>query len=188
MAKIGYARVSTDEQSVELQILALRRAGCEKIYSDRGVSGAVFSRPGLISALKCARAGDTIVVWKLDRLGRSLRGLVQIIASLGERKVQFASLSECIDTSTPGGLLIYHLMGALAEFERALISERTRAGMEAAKLRGLRVGRPRALSQQELEQLAHHLGQETMSSLAQRFGINVRTLRRYVREIEREAT
>ncbi|MBP6894619.1 MAG: recombinase family protein [Pseudacidovorax sp.] len=184
MMKVGYARVSTDEQSVELQLRALERAGCDVLYTDQGVSGAVFDRPGLARALRRLKPGDTLVVWKLDRLGRSVNGLVQVVASLGRRKIQFASLSESIDTGTAGGVLIFHLMGALAEFERSLISERTKAGMEAARGLGRHVGRPRALTAEQLDELTLYLGREPLGALAERFGVHIRTLRRYMRSLE----
>ncbi|WP_017760658.1 recombinase family protein [Pseudacidovorax intermedius] len=182
--KVGYARVSTDEQSVDLQIRALERAGCDALYTDQGVSGAVFDRPGLTRALRRLRAGDTLVVWKLDRLGRSVNGLVQVVSTLGKRRIHFASLSESIDTGTPGGILIFHLMGALAEFERSLISERTKAGMEAARGQGRHVGRPRSLSAEQLDELALYLGREPVHMLARKFDVHTRTLRRYIQTLE----
>jgi len=148
---IGYARVSTEDQNLDLQLRALAAAGCGQIFEDR-VSGAVVDRPGLGQALKSARPGDVLVVWKLDRLGRSLSHLIEVVRDLGVRGVDFRSLSESIDTTTAGGRLVFHMMGSLAEFERSLISERTRAGMGAAKARGVHVGRRKALT---AERLAH---------------------------------
>ncbi len=139
---IGYARVSTDEQSVALQIDALERAGCGRIFCDNGLSGVLRSRPALDEALSHVRAGDTLVTWRLDRLGRSLSHLISLVGDLEKRGIAFKSLSEAIDTSTAGGRLQFHMMGALAEFERSLISERTKAGMAAARIRGIRIGRP----------------------------------------------
>ncbi len=139
---IGYARVSTDEQSVDLQIDALERVGCERIFRDSGFSGVLRSRPALDDALSHAQAGDTVVVWRLDRLGRSLSHLILLVGDLENRGIAFRSLSEAIDTSTASGRLQFHMMGALAEFERALISERTKAGMAAARTRGVQLGRP----------------------------------------------
>lgn len=139
---IGYARVSTDEQSVDLQIDALKRAGCERIFRDNDYSGALKSRPALDDALDYLEPGDTLVTWRLDRLGRSLSHLISLVADLERRGVAFRSLSEAIDTSTASGRLQFHMMGALAEFERALISERTKAGMAAARSRGVQFGRP----------------------------------------------
>ncbi|MCV9910388.1 recombinase family protein [Brucella sp. HL-2] len=141
--KVGYARVSTEEQKVDLQLNALKLAGCEQIFMDEGVSGAKVDRAGLKKALASLQPGDTLVVWRLDRLGRSLINLVGLMSELGNRGVEFHSVMENIDTCSAGGRLVFHLMAALAEFERSLISERTKAGMEAAKLRGIHVGRPR---------------------------------------------
>ena len=139
---IGYARVSTDEQSLALQIDALARAGCGRVFEDSGVSGALASRPALDKALESLRAGDTLVTWRLDRLGRSLSHLISFVAKLESKGVAFTSLTEAIDTRTASGRLLFHVMGALAEFERSLISERTKAGMAAARLRGKVLGRP----------------------------------------------
>jgi DNA invertase Pin-like site-specific DNA recombinase len=133
---IGYARVSTSDQKLNLQRDALKAAGCTRIFVDRGVSGATNQRPGLARALAFLKPGYTLIVWKLDRLGRSLAHLVHTIAELGERGVNFRSLSDPIATESAGGRLILHIMAALAEFERSLNSERTRAGLEAAKRRG----------------------------------------------------
>lgn len=143
--KVGYARVSTEEQKVDLQLNALKQAGCDQIFVDEGVSGAKADRVGLKKVLASLQPGDTLVVWRLDRLGRSLINLVSLMSELGSRGIEFYSLMENIDTTSAGGRLVFHLMAALAEFERSLISERTRAGMEAAKLRGIQVGRPRRI-------------------------------------------
>lgn len=143
--KIGYARVSTEEQNLDLQFNALRNAGCSRIFDDRGVSGATFNRPALEQALDALNAGDTLVIWKLDRLGRSLGHLIELLDQLERRAVAFHSLSEAIDTNSASGRLVFHMMGAMAEFERALISERTRAGMSAARARGVKIGRPSKL-------------------------------------------
>ena len=149
--KIGYARVSTDEQNLDLQMRALKGAGVERSFQDQA-SGSSIRRPGLDAALAALGAGDTLVVWRLDRLGRSLQHLIAMIQGLGERDVGFQSLNENIDTTTAGGRLVFHIMGALAEFERALIVDRTRAGMSAARARGVHVGRLRSLSP---AQIAH---------------------------------
>jgi DNA invertase Pin-like site-specific DNA recombinase len=140
---IGYARVSTIDQTLALQRDALTEAGCEKILTDTA-SGSVAERPGLTEALTFARSGDTLVVWRLDRLGRSLRHLIDTVATLKERGIHFRSLQEQIDTATSGGKLVFHFFGALAEFERDLIRERTQAGLIAARARGKFGGRPRA--------------------------------------------
>jgi DNA invertase Pin-like site-specific DNA recombinase len=138
---IGYARVSTVDQNLALQRDALIAVGCEKIFSDEGVSGTVIARRGLNAALAALSEGDTLMVWKLDRLGRSLTHLVSLVADLGKRGVSFRSLSDPIDTTSAGGRLVMHIMGALAEFERGLIVERTQAGIQAAKKRGVHLGR-----------------------------------------------
>src|SRR5207302_7724781 len=139
MMKIGYVRVSKQEQHEALQIDALKEAGCEKWFLDK-MTGSKAERKGLDEALAYLRPGDTLVVWKLDRAGRSLTHLIELLKSLKERGIEFISLTEQIDTTTPGGKLIFHLMGALAEFERDLIRERTNAGLAAAKARGRVVG------------------------------------------------
>src|SRR3954469_3342319 len=139
--RIGYARVSTLEKNLDLQEDALKAAGCEKIYSDK-TGGTKAERPGLERALADLRAGDRLVVWKLDRLGLSLRHLIETVTDLRDRGVGFQSVQEAIDTTTSGGKLIFHVFGALAEFERDLIRERTVAGLAAARARGRRGGRP----------------------------------------------
>lgn len=141
--KIGYARVSTDIQRMDLQMDALKQAGCDHIFADHGISGATIERPGLRQAMNMLQKGDTLVVWRLDRLGRSLVNLVEYVSSLGKLGVEFRSLTESIDTNSSGGKLLFHMIAALAEFERSLISERTKAGMAAAKLRGKHIGRPK---------------------------------------------
>ena len=127
--KVGYARVSTQEQNLDLQIKALNDAGCDKVFRDKGISGVQNNRPQLKKALKAVQSGDVLVVWKLDRLGRSLGHLIETASELKQRGIGFASISESIDTTTPGGKLFFHMMGALAEFERDLIDERTKAGI-----------------------------------------------------------
>lgn len=144
MAIIGYARVSTNDQNTALQQDALRKHGCERIFEDH-LSGASNSRPGLIGLLEFIRPGDIVCVWRLDRLGRSLPELIQIVTQLECQQVSFCSLTEKIDTSTPGGQLIFHIFGALAQFEREIIRERVNAGLTAARKRGKIGGRPRAL-------------------------------------------
>src|ERR671915_679670 len=146
---IGYARVSTYDQTLNLQQDALTKAGCSKIFTDTA-SGAKAERKGLEEALSYIRGGDTLVVWRLDRLGRSLRDLIATMTMLDERKIGFKSLTENIDTTTSGGKLIFHIFGALAEFERNLIRERTQAGLSAARARGKRGGRPKALTERQL--------------------------------------
>src|SRR5437762_1662224 len=140
---VGYARVSTNEQILDLQKDALEKIGCTKIYSDV-VSGAKAERKGLQEAMEYVREGDTLVVWRLDRLGRSLKHLIETITKLNNRKIGFKSIQENIDTTTSGGKLIFHIFGALAEFERDIIRERTNAGLQAARARGRLGGRPKA--------------------------------------------
>lgn len=147
--KVGYARVSTDDQKLDLQLQALQQAGCKRIFEDHGFSGAQMVRPGLTSMMRSLRAGQTLVVWRLDRLGRSLTGLVELIDDLGKRGVDFQSICEEVNTSSSGGRLIFHIMAALAEFERSLISERTKAGMLSAQSLGKHIGRPSTLSDQD---------------------------------------
>src|SRR4051812_46253891 len=149
---IGYARVSTLDQTLALQQDALTVAGCEQLYTDTA-SGSVTDRPGLAQALSHLRSGDTLVVWRLDRLGRSLAHLIDTIRELQERGVGFRSLQEQIDTTTSGGKLIFHVFGALAEFERDVIRERTHAGLAAARRRGRLFGRPKMLTPQQVKQL-----------------------------------
>lgn len=179
--KIGYARVSTEEQNLDLQVSALKAAGCDQLFQDHGVSGSTFRRPGLDHTLKRLDRGDTLVVWRLDRLGRSLKKLVDLIEVLERRDVRFQSLTEAIDTTSCSGTLIFHMMAALAQFERSLISERTRSGMKAAKARGKSIGRRTALSAaQQAEALTLS---ETMSilELATRYHVHPRTIQRTLR-------
>jgi DNA invertase Pin-like site-specific DNA recombinase len=147
--KIGYARISTIDQNLELQTDALEKAGCEKIFTDQA-SGAKDDRKGLIDAVEFCRKGDSLIVWKLDRLGRSLKHLIETINRLHEKKVGFVSIQENIDTTTSGGKLVFHVFGALAEFERELIRERTNAGLASARLRGRMGGRPKAMTVKKL--------------------------------------
>ena len=150
---IGYARVSTDDQNLSLQEDALKEAGCERIFKDK-ISGAKSERPGLQEALSFLRDGeDVLVVWRLDRLGRSLKDLIELINQLEERKIGFKSLQDPVDTTSPGGMLVFHIFGALAEFERNLIRERTKAGLEAARARGKKGGRRKALNEEQAGRL-----------------------------------
>jgi len=150
LAHIGYARVSTVEQDTALQLDALIVAGCVKVFEDHA-SGARADRAGLRQALDYVRDGDVLIVWKLDRLGRSLRHLIEIVAMLEKRGVGFRSITEAIDTTTPGGRLVFHLFGALGQFERDLIQERTRAGLAAAAARGRKGGRKPVVVPEKLE-------------------------------------
>ena len=146
---IGYARVSTSDQALDLQTDALKQAGCKKIFTDIA-SGAKADRPGLNEALAYLREGDTLVVWKLDRLGRSLTHLIQTVTQMGEKNIGFKSLQESLDTTTSGGKLIFHIFGAIAEFEREIIRDRTQAGLNAARARGKKGGRRNVLTPQKI--------------------------------------
>ena len=150
LALIGYARVSTVDQDPALQLDALAIVGCGKVFEDRA-SGARADRPGLFQALAYVRGGDVLVTWKLDRLGRSLPHLIETVAGLEQRGVGFRSITEAIDTTTPGGRLVFHLFGALGQFERDLIQERTRAGVAAATARGRKGGRKPVMVADKLE-------------------------------------
>ncbi|WP_439855982.1 recombinase family protein [Pseudomonas yamanorum] len=177
---IGYARVSTEEQNLDLQTHALQQLGCDKIYSDFGVSGATSSRQGLDQAMARLKSGDKLVVWRLDRLGRSLTHLVQLMETLGRRNVRFHSITEHIDTSSSGGRLVFHMMAALAEFERSLISERTRAGIAAARARGKPIGRPHLLSSEQVKRARTLIEKEqhTQREVATLLSVHPRTLQR----------
>jgi DNA invertase Pin-like site-specific DNA recombinase len=179
---IGYARVSTLDQTLALQQDALTAAGCEELYTDTA-SGSVTDRPGLTEALSHLRAGDTLVAWRLDRLGRSLPHLIQTVWQLQERGVGFRSLQEQIDTTTSGGKLVFHVFGALAEFERDLIRERTHAGLAAARARGRLFGRPKVLTPQQAKQLRSLAEDErnTVGETCQTLGISRATFYRYVK-------
>lgn len=178
MMKIGYARVSTDDQNLDLQRQALGAADCGEIFTDQ-VSGTSTRRPGLDKALARCANGDVLVVWRLDRLGRSLSHLIEVINQLGQRGVGFVSLSESIDTTTAGGRLVFHLMGAIAEFERSLIVERTRAGVAAARKRGQHMGRPVALTAAQVRHARTLMeGGESPGSVASSLGVSRSTLYR----------
>jgi DNA invertase Pin-like site-specific DNA recombinase len=181
--KIGYARVSTHDQNLALQVDALKAAGCERIYDDR-VSGSKEDRPGLEKALNALRPGDTLVVWKLDRLGRSIKHLIDVVNSLREQDVAFHSLTEGVDTSTNGGRLIYNIFASLAEFERGLIRERTMAGLEAARARGRKGGRPKRLDARKIAHAKRLLEDpdQTVSEVAELLGVGRATLYRALKE------
>ncbi|MCO5161160.1 MAG: recombinase family protein [Mesorhizobium sp.] len=183
MKRIGYARVSTEDQKLDLQLHALRNVKCDQIFTDFGISGSSTDRPGLQKALDSLKRGDTLVVWRLDRLGRSLIQLVQLMDELGKRGIDFYSLTENIDTGSSGGRLLFHMIAALSEFERTLISERTRAGMAAAKLNGRRLGRPRGLNDQQLHEAIVAIGEggESIGDVASRYQVTPRSLRRMIR-------
>ena len=179
---IGYARVSTGDQTLDLQLDALTAAPCDRVFKDVA-SGGMVERPGLDRALDQLRSGDTLVVWRLDRLGRSLSHLISVIADLSERGVGLRSLTEQVDTTTPSGKLIFHIFGALAEFERNLIRERTRAGLDAARARGRVGGRPSVNSTDSRVQLAAKLFEDKTNDLqdiCRTLGISRASLYRYV--------
>jgi DNA invertase Pin-like site-specific DNA recombinase len=178
--KVGYARVSTEEQDLSLQVNALKAAGCERIYSDHGISGIKPTRPGLDGALAGLAAGDKLVVWRLDRLGRSLVQLIHLLEGLGLRDIRFQSLNENIDTSSSGGRLVFHMMAALAEFERTLISERTRAGMAAARAQGRHMGRRPSLTLEQCAEARRSIeaGGQPLAEVASHYRVHPRTLRR----------
>jgi DNA invertase Pin-like site-specific DNA recombinase len=185
---VGYARVSTIEQDDALQIDELKKAGCERVFRDK-ISGAKAERPGLQEALDFLREGDSLVVWRLDRLGRSLKHLLETVALLEERGIGFRSLQEAIDTTTSGGRLIFHIFGALAEFERNLIRERTLAGLRAARARGRHAGRPKALDARKTE-LAYRLYDEkkyALKEICQMLGISKPTLYAYLARRQKSA-
>ena len=182
---IGYARVSTDEQNLSLQRDELEKAGCEQIYTDT-VSGTKARRPGLEQAFSHLRRGDTLVVWRLDRLGRSLRHLIDTVTDLQDKGIGFKSLQESIDTTTSGGKLVFHIFGALAEFEREIIKERTLAGLQAARARGRRGGPKRKLTDEQM-QMAKTLYDTRMpvDEICKMLGISRATFYRYVNDHQR---
>lgn len=185
--KIGYARVSTDEQNLDLQLDALKAAGCEKIFMDQGISGITKERAGLSEALLAIGKEDVLIVWKLDRLGRSLGFLCELVERLKGQGAGFQSLTDGIDTTTTGGKLVFHIMGALAEFERDLIRERTKAGMKAAKKRGKHVGRPKSLSNGQVQHMRELLdGGKTQAEVAELLGVSANTIGREVRKNGRQ--
>jgi DNA invertase Pin-like site-specific DNA recombinase len=178
---IGYARVSTLDQNLALQRDALTDAGCGKIFIEQ-MSGAVAERPALRDALEFARSGDTLVVWKLDRLARSMKQLIETIETLRVRGIGFRSLTESLDTTTAQGLLVFHLFSALAEFERGLIRERTRAGLAASRRIGRIGGRPKKLTEDDLEAARALLANPDIGvrQIADRLGVSPATLYRYI--------
>ncbi len=177
--KYGYARVSTDDQTPALQLAALKKAGCKTVFKDEGLSGATTKRPALLRCLKRLRPGDVLIVWKLDRLGRSLRDLIAMLDDLRARGVKFRSLTEAIDTDTPTGRAMWQMIGVLAELERSLISERTRAGVTAAMRRGVKFGRKRKLTPQQIEHARKLIeGDESPQDVAASYYVSRATLYR----------
>lgn len=178
---IGYARTSTLDQRPELQLDALTQAGCEKVFVEQA-SGAQRERPQLKAALEFAREGDTLVVWKLDRLSRSLKQLIETVELLQTRGIAFRSLTEAIDTSGAGGRFVFHVFGALAEFERSIIKERTMAGLAASRARGRRGGRPKQMTTKKIAMAKGMLSNPTitMDDVARELGVSIATLYRHL--------
>ncbi|MDD4930213.1 MAG: recombinase family protein [Gallionella sp.] len=177
---IGYARVSTQDQNLELQREALTRAGCQKVFEDK-VSGTRNDRPGLGKAQEMLREGDTLVVWKLDRLGRSVKNLVDLVGELHKQGVQFKSLTDAIDTGTPSGRFFFHVMASLAEMERELMVERTRAGLNVARKLGRTGGRKRKMTDSKIESAKKLLANGVPPcDVAHNLGVSVPTLYRWI--------
>ncbi|MGN6539104.1 MAG: recombinase family protein [Mesorhizobium sp.] len=184
--KIGYARVSTDEQNLDLQMNALKEEGCGTVFTDKASGSAIAGRKGLKKALALCGPGDVLVVWKLDRLGRSLRDLVEMVHRLGEHSAGLrvlTGLGAAIDTTRPDGRMIFGIFATLAEFERELIRERTKAGMAAARLRGVRLGRPTKLDSTQVACAKNMIARKkhTPEDVAKYLGVHVNTLRRALR-------
>jgi DNA invertase Pin-like site-specific DNA recombinase len=179
---IGYARVSTQDQTLHLQKDALEKLGCSKIFTDTA-SGTKAERIGLEEALEYVREGDVLVVWRLDRLGRSLKHLIETVTELNNRKIGFRSIQENIDTTTSGGKLVFHIFGALAEFERDIIRERTQAGLQAARARGRKGGRPKSLTGKKvaMAQALYNDKNNTIDEICKTLNISRATLYRYIK-------
>ena len=182
--RIGYARVSTADQDLAPQLDVLRAKGCEPIYSEHA-SGKHADRPELAQAMKALRAGDTLVVWRLDRLGRSLPDLIATVNELASRGIAFESVTEAIDTTTASGKLVFNIFASLADFERHLIGERTRAGLAAGRARGRMGGRPPALTSRQLREARLLLTdpEATVTAVAERYGVSCTTLYKGLREL-----
>ncbi|MBY0544100.1 MAG: recombinase family protein [Gammaproteobacteria bacterium] len=185
--KVGYARVSTADQHLRMQEDALKSAGCQEIFHDIA-SGAKTARPGLEDALAYLREGDTIVVWKLDRLGRSIQHLIQTVKELNEKNIGLQSLQENIDTTTSGGKLIFHIFSALAEFERDLIAERTQAGLKAARARGRLGGRPSLLDNRQINRMIemYDEGKNTVAEICKIYDISRPSFYNYLKQKKRQ--
>jgi DNA invertase Pin-like site-specific DNA recombinase len=184
--KIGYARVSTFDQKLRMQLDALKAVNCDLIFTDHGVSGAKSSRPGLDDMLKELKAGDSVVVLKLDRLGRSVLHLSDLLVRFHREGIHFCSIAEFINTTTPGGKFIFHMFSAFAEFQRDVIVENTIAGMEAARRRGKQIGRPFSLNPQQVAYAHEAIYQrgKTRKQTAERFGVSTITLNRAFERLE----
>lgn len=180
--KIGYARISTSEQNLGLQLDALSKHSCEKIFTDK-LSGRNDNREGLKNALATARSGDSIVVWRLDRAARSLKHLIDIMLDLEKRKISLISITENIDTSTPGGMLVFHIFGAIAQFETDLIRQRTFAGLESARSRGKLGGRPKKINEASSEKIFELIKNSSFSAheIANLLGVSKATIYRHIK-------
>jgi DNA invertase Pin-like site-specific DNA recombinase len=177
---VGYARVSTIDQNLDLQLSALKEAGCEKLYQDQ-ISGTKANRPGLGMALEVLRKNDTLVVWKLDRLGRTVKGLIDLVNQLHQKEIHFKSITDNVDTSTPAGRFFFHIMASLAQMERELMAERTKAGLAAAKAKGRIGGRKRKMTQSKIESAKQLLASGSLPrDVAQNLGISIPTLYRWI--------
>ena len=190
---IGYIRVSSDKQTTLLQEDALKKEQCEQVFTDK-MSGKRFDRPRFLAMLAMARQGDVIVIWRLDRLGRSLKELIETVTMLRDRGIELRSIKENIDTTTPTGKLMFHIVGAMAEFERDIISERTLAGLEAARARGRKGGRPKAVDIMDPKKIArakelYALKQNTIAEIMQMTGFKSKpTFYKYVVDSSQDAT
>ena len=177
---IGYARVSTIDQNLDLQLSALKEIGCEKCYQDQ-ISGTKKNRPGLNMALEILRKDDTLVVWKLDRLGRTVTGLIDLVNQLHQKEIHFKSITDNVDTSTPAGRFFFHVMASLAQMERELMTERTKAGLAAAKAKGRVGGRKRKMTQSKIESAKKLLASGSLpKDVALNLGVSVPTLYRWI--------
>ena len=182
--KYGYARVSTNQQDTKLQIDALQASGCSKIYEDK-MSGSKTDRPELNQCLKAMNENDILVVWKLDRLGRSLQHLIEVVHTLEQENKGFQSLTEHIDTTSPSGKLVFHIFASLAEFEKSLIRQRVMAGLEASRKMGTKFGRPEALTAKDKEMaITMFNGGATKNAIAQHFGVARQTIYALLKQIE----
>jgi DNA invertase Pin-like site-specific DNA recombinase len=182
---IGYARVSTEEQHLDLQLDALEQVGCDRIFTDQGISAVAKKRAGFEQALKTLNDGDTFVIWKMDRAFRSLRNALDILEEFEHRNIHFCSLTDQIDTTTPMGKCMYQIRNVFAELERSLISERTKAGMVAAQKRGVKLGRPKKLKTEQTEWAQSELRDDpemTLASIAKELHVSVRTLSRALKK------
>jgi len=177
---VGYARVSTQDQNLDLQLKALKKIDCKKVYQDQ-ISGAKNNRPGLQLALEVLRKNDTLVVWKLDRLGRTVKGLVDLVNALHQKGIHFKSITDNLDTSTPSGRFFFHIMASLAQMERELVAERTKAGLAAAKAQGRVGGRKRKMTKSKVDSAKKLLKSGMLpKDVAQNLGVSIPTLYRWI--------